>query len=104
MLQPTIKARIASVSGILRHHRPGIYFRGIIKLELRVDCVYYTWRLEAEDGEFLGYLARPVSKKIVPEGSDSFEFALAHAIEGIRRYRFGRVRPFEIQSWEWAPP
>lgn len=95
------RTRVASVSGVLRHHRPGVAFHGRINLDLRSDCVYYLWQIEADGGEFLSSLGRPVSLRVMPEGQDPFEFALAHAVEGIKRYRFGRSKPFDVQNLYW---
>jgi hypothetical protein len=97
-----VTTRLASLTGTLIHYRPGTRFRGAVELESRDDCVYSTWRIEAEDGEFLGSVSRPVSLRTIPPDSDPFEFALAHTLEGIRRYRFGRVRPFQIETCEWS--
>ena len=53
-MHPPSGTRMASLSGTLIHYRPGVRFRGVIELEPREDCVYYTCRMEGEDGEFLG--------------------------------------------------
>lgn len=99
-----MKSRVAVLAGTLRRYRAGESFVGRVCLELRPDCVYYTCRLEAKDGEFLGSVSRPVSLRVVPDGEDPLEFALSHAVEGVRRYRFGRERPFDVTRWEWLPP
>jgi hypothetical protein len=55
----------------------------------------------AEDGTFLGSVSRPVSSRVIPADTDPFEFALAHAIEGLRRYRINRVKAYEVEQWNW---
>src|SRR5262249_42052980 len=88
VMPPASGTRIASITGTLIHHRPGWRFRGVAEFEARDDCIYYTWRMEADDGEFLGSVGRPVSLRTIPPDSDPFEIALTHALEGIRQYRF----------------
>jgi hypothetical protein len=90
------------VFGILRKYHPGAPFRGRVELDLRGDCVYYIWRVETTDGELVASGSRAVSLRVVPSGQDAMEFALDHALEGIRRYRVGREYPFEVASWKWS--
>jgi len=73
-----------------------------VKLEAREEGMYYTWRLESVDGEFLGSTSRPVSYRVIPPDQDPFAFALSHALDGIRRYRSNRVRAFEVEAWQWG--
>ncbi|SRR6266545_7180522 len=96
-------ARTALVQGVLQDHRPGVRFVGSINLQARDEGVYYTWRLESEDGEFLASTGQVVSYRVIPLGQDPFEFALSHALEGIRRYRINRVRPFRVEASQWGP-
>jgi hypothetical protein len=75
--------------------------RGSITLDLRDDCIYYTWRVDGADGRLLGSVSQPVSLRLVPPGSDPFDFAVQHAIEGITRHRQLRRRVFEVARWGW---
>ena len=95
--------RTALVQGVLRDHRPGVRFDGSVKLEAHDEGIYYTWRVESEDGEFLGSASRSVSYRVIPLDQEPFAFALSHALEGLRRYRINRVRPFEVEAWQWGP-
>jgi hypothetical protein len=74
--------RHAIVRGCTTSHAlyPDTSFTAMIKLELRDDCVYYTWRAQDAENNFLGMVGRSVSLRGIPQGQDSFEFALAHAV------------------------
>lgn len=80
---------------------PDKAFTAELRLELRKDCVYYTWRAQDEQDNFMGEVSRLVSLRIVPEGKEPFEFAFAHAVESIRRERSGRNKTFIVESSEW---
>ena len=99
----SLQTRRADVEGQFRSAERQQPFRGTIRFELRHDCVYYTWRLSAQDGTFAGQVSRPVSRRIIPEDSDPFEFALGHALEGLRRYRINRKRAYDVERWSWQP-
>lgn len=105
MSAETVATRWAWVTGALRLRRLGVRFNGCIELERRSEWVQYAMRLEAEDGKFLLFLGRGVSRRVIPGGQDEFEFALSHAVECIRRYRYGRrARPFDVESCRWGGP
>ena len=91
------------MQGVLRDYRPGVRFDGSVKLEARDEGMNYTWSIESEDGEFLGSTSRSVSYRVIPLDQDPFEFALSHALAAIRRYRINRVRPFDVEAWQWGP-
>jgi hypothetical protein len=80
---------------------PGNRFGGRIRFEKGTGGIGYTWRLEDENGEFLSLVTRPVSLRVIPPGHDPFDYALTHAIEGIRRYRMGRQKVFTVEKWAW---
>lgn len=94
-------SRKASVKG--RYKRSGAegQLRGEITFELREDCVYYIWRLKNEKGEFLGQKGFPLPFRVISPGSDPFGYALAHALEALRRYRINRSPVYEIDNWQW---
>jgi hypothetical protein len=56
----------------------------------RDKCIYYSWNLHDNQGNFLGGKSRPVAFQQIPPGHDRIEFAKAHALEGIRKFRIGR--------------
>ena len=98
-----MEVKHAYVSGLSLYNAnpPGKRFGGRIRFEKRAGGIYYSWRLEDEDGDFLGFVSRSVSRRVIPPGQDQFDYALAHAIEGIRRYRMNRRKFFTIEKWEW---
>lgn len=89
--------RRADVVGQYRDEDGQRPFHGTIGFELWDDCVSYVWHLLGENGTFLGQVGRAVSLRIVPKDSDPFEFALAHAIEGLRRYRINRMKAYDVE-------
>lgn len=97
------EVRRASVAGLYNWQAkpPGEPYQGSIQFEHRQDCVYYTVRLEREDGSFVAGFSRPVSKRVIPAEVDVFEYALQHALEGIRRYRVDRRPTFTVETWKW---
>jgi len=96
------KVRSAVIRGA-RKSLPGERsFSARVDLERREDCIYYTWRAESAEGEFLGSISQPVSFRVVTRGTDPFEFALAHAAESIRRYRVNREYQFKVTDVEWT--
>lgn len=80
---------------------PGKKFHGTIEIERRDGCMYYVWRLQDDQGEFLAQVGQSVSFCVIPDGQDPFEYTLSHAIEGLRRYRIGRKRSFDVVHTEW---
>ena len=95
-----MQTRQAMVFGMLRH-RPGVLFHGQFNFELRPDRVYYTWRMETDDGEWLCTVSRPVSLRLIPEDQNAFDFSLNHAVDGLRRYRINQEHLFKVTRWEW---
>ena len=67
-------------------------FTGTVSFDERENSIYYSWALFNKDGKLLGGKSLNVEFLKIPEGHDRFEFAKAHAIEGIRRYRIGRMK------------
>ena len=98
-----VQCRTARVAGfsLWGTRQPGKPFTGTVRLERREACIYYTWALHDEEGQFLSYVGRPVSFRAIPRGQDAMEWALQHAIEGIRRYRMNRQRVFTVEDWRW---
>ncbi len=98
-----MQVKHAYVSGLSlwNGRAPGKRFCGRIRFERIGDGINYKWHLEDEDGKFVGYRSRGVSVRVIPPGQDHFEYALAHAIEGIRRYRMGRQKVFTVERWDW---
>ena len=93
--------RIAQVEGqslVAGHEGP---FAGSITFDSRGGDVHYQWRLEDSKAAFLALKGGSVSSRVVPPAVDAFDYALAHAIEGIRRYRINRMNVFEPERWEW---
>jgi len=93
--------KVAEIQGACIHPDWKGDFSGEVLLELREDCVYYTWTLNRVDGTFLSCVSRPVSFKVMPEGENPFEYALNHAIVGINKYRMTRKRAFQLKNWKW---
>jgi hypothetical protein len=91
-----MEKRIAHVVGSCLVSTPSEPFVGQITFDLHPECVYYEWRIKTKGGDW--GLSRPVSLRVVPNGADPFEYALQHAIEGLRRYRSNRKRVFEINE------
>jgi hypothetical protein len=92
-----------NVSGLSLYNAkpPGKRFGGRIRFEKRAAGIYYIWRLEDQDGQFLGLVSRGVLLRVIPPGHDAWDDALAHAVEGIRRYRMNRQKFFKVEKWEW---
>jgi hypothetical protein len=91
--------RTAQVAGLyLGSHEPA-HFTGHIEFELRPNGVYYTWRIATIDGSWTA--SRAIAFQIIPACDDIFEFALKHAITGIRRYRSNRQQTFDVKHWSW---
>ena len=98
--QPT-PDRVAMVSGdcsLPDHIGP---FVGRIEFWKHVDGVAYQWRFVVVDGHFLALRGMGVSEHIIPLNSDPYEFALQHALEGIRRYRINRRRVYHQVTAHW---
>ncbi len=94
-----MEKRIAKVSGLYLQGELNEQFNGEITFEARPDCIYYQWRIKTKDDEC--YKAMPVSFRVIPKDIDSFEFALEHALEGLRRYRSNRQKLFDVEQWMW---
>lgn len=77
-------------------------FDGHVFMEERYDCIYYSWDLTSHQVSRLQGKSRPVSYRVIPEGVNRFEYALKHALESIKRARWGRKKVFEITSHEWV--
>src|SRR6185436_14130699 len=86
--------RRAYVRGKVRGGKAAV-FEGHITVELRNDSVYYTWKVQAPEGMFLGEKSQPVSLRAIPAGQEPLAFALEHAVAGINKYRVNRVPCFE---------
>ncbi|MBK8812706.1 MAG: hypothetical protein IPN69_18515 [Acidobacteria bacterium] len=95
-----MERRIAKVEGRYLQGEPNERFSGTISFESHSDCIYYQWRINTKDGEW-GQSAIPVSFRVIPEDGDSFEYALEHSIERLRRYRSNRQKVFYVESWSW---
>jgi len=94
-----MKKRVAKVDSLYLQGKPNERFPGTVSFELRSDCIYYQWRIKTKAGEWLN--AMPVSFRTIPKDEDSFEFALNHSIEGLRRYRSNRQKLFDVENWTW---
>jgi hypothetical protein len=93
--------RIANVKGVHYFSNKPESFIGKLTFKKSEDSVVSSWHILSEDGKFLGFKTQGVHHNIIPEGVDDFDFALNHAIEGLRRYRLNRKRVYVPQSWEW---
>jgi hypothetical protein len=98
-----VTCRNATVNGLsfLHNSAAGQRFVGEISFEVSLERVYYTWRLQRDDGTYIGSVGRPVSLHVMPAGCDLLEYALNRAIEGIRRYRVNRRKVFRVENWSW---
>jgi hypothetical protein len=98
-----MEVKHAYVSGLSHYNAnpSGKRFGGRIRFEKGANYIGYTWLLEDENGQFLGFVSRSVSLRVIPPGQDQFDCALHHAIEGIRRYRMNRQKFFKVEKWEW---
>ena len=94
-----MEKRIAKVEGLYLQSEPNERFSGLISFESRPDCIYCQWRIKTKEGEW--FKAMPVSFHAIPEDEDSFDFALKHSIEGLRRYRSNRQKVFDVENWSW---
>jgi hypothetical protein len=65
------------------------YF-GTVTFDERESSIYYSWTLFDKEGRTIGGRSLDVAFQQIPAGEDRFEFAKAHAIEGIRKFRIGR--------------
>jgi hypothetical protein len=97
-----METKEAYVIGTLRD-QSGAPFHGRVIFERRPDSVYYTWRMETNEGQWLCTVSRNVSFHVIPMDQNVFDFALLHAIEGLKKYRINRKYLFNIVRWEWSP-
>jgi hypothetical protein len=67
-----MEVKHAYVSGLSLYNAnpPGKRFGGRIRFEKGANYIGYTWRLEDEDGQFLGFVGRSVSLRVIPPGQD----------------------------------
>jgi hypothetical protein len=93
--------RVACAGGIRLDAPDALPFEAQIECERRNDNIYYTCRVQAPDGTMLAHFGSPVSLRVVPAGTDPFAHALAHAIEGINRYRICRIPVFRVNDVCW---
>jgi len=91
-----VKNKIIKIFGDYNSINEHSKFTGKIIFEDRIDCVYYTWSIKSNNGDFLGSVSMPVSKNIIPQKIDEFEFALKHAIENINQYKINRIKVFNV--------
>ena len=94
-----MEKRVAKVEGLYLQGEPDERFSGTVDFEFRSDCIYYQWRIKTDEEKW--FKAIPVSLYIIPKDRDSFEFALEHSIEGLRRYRSNRKKVFDVESYAW---
>ena len=95
--------RTAAVRGDCLGTESAGSFEGHVNFERRADGVYYTWHLSSPDGQFLGMRGRMVANQLLTGHADPFEFAVEHAIEGLRRLRINRRPAYRVIAWEWKP-
>ena len=80
------------ISGTYKLDNKTDSFTGTVTFEERENSIYYSWTLFDKDGKLIGGKTLNVAFQQVPGGQDRFEFAKAHAIEGIREFRIGREK------------
>lgn len=73
---------------------------GQIRIEDRSTEYYYCWNIYDENQLRLAAKCLPVSKSIIPNDKDQFDFVLNHAIQGINTYRMLRKKVFQVVQWE----
>jgi len=96
-----MKVKKAKIQGTYQSNEVVKHFTGIITLEERSDCIYFTWIAEDTDGNFLGSVSQPITYKIIPEGVDRFEYALNYTLNNVNTYRINRVKRFKVGSAVW---
>ncbi len=97
--------RTATISGVTTIHavEPEAKFTIKVSLERRDAYIYYTWRAETIDGEFLWESGHSIALVTIPKGKDAFESALAHATENIKRKGSNRKPVFTVTKVVWNP-
>lgn len=80
------------ISGTYKLDNKTDSFTGTVTFDERENSIYYSWTLFDEDGESIGGKSLNVAFQQIPAGQDRFEFAQAHAIEGIKEFRIGREK------------
>lgn len=101
VIEPTEPDRVALVSGdcsLQDHEGP---FSGRIEFRKLTNQIIYEWRFVDANGKFLALRSAGVSAHVIPPASDPYDFALQHALEGIRRYRINRKHVYHSVKVHW---
>jgi hypothetical protein len=82
--------------------QPTKQITGLVKIELRLDSVYYTWSVLDEEAKVLATGDRLLARESISRHKNPFEFTLDHAVQAIRTYRVGNIKQFAIKDVVWG--